>query len=164
MNDVISMERTVALMAKLMMAVDRGELPEPRHLIEGEDVCNRTPFNRRETLVARQAVRRVTTSVIAIQALEPGRNAARYISGEQLQRWRELIRAPRAWKLPPAGSQVEVVVKSERGFLHHEGIVLVRSVRRIDIRTATAGDWYVPHESPVPVQASGAVGYSWRPL
>lgn len=164
MNDFISLERTVALMAKLMAAVDRGELPDPWHLVEGELLSSRTPFNRREVLVARRAIRRVTTSVIAIQALEPGPDAARYITGEQLQRWRELIRAPRAWKLPPAGSRVEVVVQGEGGFVHHEGTVLVRSGRRIDIRTPTAGDWYVPHQSPVPVQASGAVGYSWRPL
>lgn len=164
MNDLISMERTAALMKKLMAAVDSGELPEPRHLTEGEALSSRTPFNRRDQLVSRRAIKRVTTSVLAIQALEPGPEARRYLTDYELRRWRELIRAPRAWLLPPPGSQVEIVIKDGRGFLCHEGVVLSRSVRRIDITSPTAGDWYVPHESPVPVKASGVVGYSWRPL
>lgn len=164
MSDIIGMERTIALMRKLMAAVDSGEPPEPRHLTEGEALSNRTPFNRRDQLVSRRAVKRVTTSVLAIQALEPGPDAHRYLSGDELRRWRELIRAPRAWLLPPPGAQVEIVIKDGRGFLCHEGVVLSRSERRIDIASPTAGDWYVPHESPVPVRASGVVGYSWRPL
>lgn len=164
MNAAITYTRTADLLMKLMAAVDVGELPEPRHLTQGERCSNRTPFNRRDALVERRAVRRVTTSVLAIQALEPGPDAPRYLTGESLQRWRELIRAPRAWLLPPAGSQVEVVVRGEQGLVHHEGYVLARSIRRVVISTATAGEWTIPHGSPVPVQASGAVGYSWRPL
>jgi len=167
MNDLISMERTASLMAKIMAAVDMGELPEPRHLTEGEEVSDRTAFNRRDMLVTRRAVMRVTTAVLAIQAMEPGPDAHRYLTGAQVQRWRDLIQAPRAWLLPPAGSQVEIVIKDdERGLLCHEGFVLRRTERRIDITSPTAGDWYVPHESPVPVSAqnSGVVGYSWRPL
>lgn len=164
MNAAISFTRTTDLMMKLMVAVDQGELPEPRHLTQGEQCSNRTPFNRRDTLVERRAIRRVTTSVLAIQALEPGPDAHRYLTEKQLRRWRELIRAPRAWLLPPPGSPVEVVVRSERGFVHHEGYVTARSVRRAVISTPTAGEWTIPHGSPVPVQASGAVGYSWRPL
>ena len=164
MNDVIPVERTVALMAKLMAAVDLGELPEPRHLTQGEQLSNKAPLYRRDVLIERRAVRRVTTSVLAIQALEPGPDAARYITGEQLRRWRELIRSPRVWILPPAGSPVEVVVRGKQGLVHHEGHVLARSVRRAVILTETAGEWTIPHGSPVPVQASGAVGYSWRPM
>lgn len=167
MNDLIEKARTTLLLEKLMAAVERGELPEPRHLTDGEDLSSRTPFNRRDTLVARRAVVRVTTSVLAIQALAPGPEAHRYLTGRQLQQWRHLIQAPRAWLLPPPGSSVEVVVGCEgAGFIHHEGVVLSRTERRITVSSPTGGDWYIPHHSPVPVSArdSGVVGYSWRPL
>lgn len=165
--DIIEKERTKALLGKLMVAVERGELPEPHHLTEGEGLSDRTAFNRRDMLVRCGAAMRVTSAVIKIQALMPGPLAHRYLTGEQLQCWRELLRAPRAWLLPPPGSLVEVVVRLDGGgFIHHEGVVRSRTERRIDITSPTAGDWYVPHESPVPVSArdSGVVGHSWRPL